>query len=155
MVVAAIAAECRARRSEHDSLAGSLASRSAPVREAATGSQANRLTGGCWHDGRSVRHLQTKKGAPCRRALTCSWYLTSTIEQIYLPVGVDELEPEPELLGEPLPPVAASFFLSQPTLNRPMLQIMSNAQIFFITTPFLNVVDETRFAGPSCTLSTT
>jgi hypothetical protein len=31
---------------------------------------------------------------------------------------------------------------------------MSNAQIFFITTPFLNVVDETRFAGPSCTLST-
>jgi hypothetical protein len=53
----------------------------------------------------------------------------------------------------PLGPV--SFFLSQPTLNKPMLQIMSNAQIFFITTPFLNVVDETRFAGPSCTLSTT
>jgi hypothetical protein len=53
---------------------------------------------------------------------------------------------------EPVP--AASFFLSQPTLNKPMLQIMSNAQIFFITTPFLNIVDETRFAGPSCTLST-
>jgi hypothetical protein len=55
-----------------------------------------------------------------------------------------------------VPPVPASFFFfSQPTLNRPMLQMTSNAQIFFITTPFLNVVGETHFAGPSCTLSTT
>jgi hypothetical protein len=53
-----------------------------------------------------------------------------------------------------VPPPVLAFF-SQPMLNRPMLQMMSNAQIFFITTPFLNVVGETHFAGPSCTLSTT
>jgi len=52
------------------------------------------------------------------------------------------------------PPPVASFFLSQPMLQNPMLQMMSNAQIFFITTPFLNVVGETHFAGPSCTFST-
>jgi hypothetical protein len=53
-----------------------------------------------------------------------------------------------------LVPVAASFFLSQPMLHRPMLQMTSNAKIFFITTPFLNVVGETHFAGPSCTFPT-
>jgi hypothetical protein len=59
------------------------------------------------------------------------------------------------LVLEPfVPPGPVPAFFSQPTLNSPMLQTMSNAQIFFITTPFLNVVGETRFAGPSCTLST-
>jgi hypothetical protein len=65
------------------------------------------------------------------------------------PVPVDAV-PVPVLVPL-LGPVSAFFW--QPTLNSPMLQMTSNAQIFFITTPFLNVVGETHFAGPSCTLS--
>jgi hypothetical protein len=72
----------------------------------------------------------------------------------FVPV-VDVPAAVPVVLEPFVPPGPVPAFFSQPTLNSPMLQMTSNAQIFFITTPFLNVVGETHFAGPSCTLSIT